>query len=226
MEDDRRSLELMTLYLRGAAFEVQVARSGEEGLRPGPRAPADRDRPRHHAPAARWLGPPCDSEVGSSHRGHPGRDRLDARRTRRGFALGAADYLVKPVTRDDIVATLSRWTTAPPQTVVALSDDSSVVELLDSVASHARYRLFHAADEDAAVALAERASGRDDHRRAHEGVDAFDVIDRVRADPRTAAVPIVVLTGEAMTSDSKRRLYGQIDRVAKRASSTEARCLG
>ena len=58
------------------------------------------------------------------------------------------------------------------------------------------------------------------------GVDAFDVIDRVRADPRTAAVPIVVLTGEAMTSDNKRRLYGQIDRVANKSELDRSTLLG
>ena len=58
------------------------------------------------------------------------------------------------------------------------------------------------------------------------GVDAFDVIDRVRADPRTAAVPIVVLTGDAMTSDNKRRLYGQIDRVANKSELDRSTLLG
>ena len=32
VEDDPDSLELMTIYLRGAAFDVRVARNGEEGL--------------------------------------------------------------------------------------------------------------------------------------------------------------------------------------------------
>jgi signal transduction histidine kinase/CheY-like chemotaxis protein len=218
VEDDRHSLELMTLYLGGAAFEVEVARSGEEGLKLA----------RALQPTAIVLDimlPGLDGwDVLAVLKSDPRTARipvviasmLDERG--RGFALGAADYLVKPVTRDDIVATLSRWTATPPQTVVVLSDDSSVVELLDSVASHAQYRLLHAADEDAAVALTGTSGPAvmiiDVLTR---GVDSFDVIGRVRADPRTAAVPIVVLTGEAMTSDSKRRLYGQIDRVARKS---------
>jgi signal transduction histidine kinase/CheY-like chemotaxis protein len=218
VEDDRHSLELMTLYLRGAAFEVQVARSGEEGLRLA----------RALQPTAIVLDimlPGLDGwDLLAILKSDPRTARipvviasmLDERG--RGFALGAADYLVKPVTRDDIVATLSRWTTTPPQTVVVLSDDSSVVELLDSVASHAQYRLLHAADEDAAVALTGTSGPAVMIIDVlTSGVDAFDVIGRVRADPRTAAVPIVVLTGEAMTSDSKRRLYGQIDRVARKS---------
>jgi CheY-like chemotaxis protein len=135
----------------------------------------------------------------------------------RGFALGAADYLVKPVTRDHVVAALSRCATTAPETVVALSDDPSVLELLESVASHADYRLLRATDGDTAVAVAAA-----EHPAVMivdvltTGVDVFDVIARVRADPRTAAVAIVVLTAE-MTLDSKQRLYGQIDRVAQKS---------
>ena len=227
VEDDGHSLELMTLYLRGAAFEVEVARSGEEGLKLA----------RALQPAAIVLDimlPGLDGfDVLAVLKSDPRTARipvvivsmLDERG--RGFALGAADYLVKPVTRDDVVAALSRWTTTLPQTVVALSDDPSVVELLDSVASHAGYGLLRATDEDSLVALAgtggpalmiiDVLTG---------GVDAFDVIDRVRADPRTAAVPIVVLTGEAMTSDSKQRLYGQIDRVANKSELNRSTLLG
>jgi signal transduction histidine kinase/CheY-like chemotaxis protein len=218
VEDDDHSLELMTLYLRGDEFEVRVARNGEEGL----------ELARALRPSAIVLDimlPRLDGwDLLSLLKSDPRTadipvvivSMLDERG--RGFALGAADYLVKPVTRDEVVAALSRWTITAPQTVVALSDDPLVLELLDSVASHAEYRLLRASDEDAAVAFA------GDERPAvmildvlTSGVDAFDVVGRVRADPRTAAVPIVVLTVDAMPSENKQRLYGQIDRVAQKS---------
>jgi CheY-like chemotaxis protein len=208
----------MTLYLRGAALEVEVARNGEEGLRLA----------RALQPAAIVLDimlPGLDGwDVLAVLKSDPGTARipvvivsmLDERG--RGFALGAADYLVKPVNRDDVVSALSRWTTTLPRTVVALSDDPSVIELLESVGSHAGYGLRQATDEDTLVALAGTGSPAvmiiDLLTR---GVDAFDVIDRIRADPRSADVPIVVLTGEAMTAGNKRRLHGQIDRVARKS---------
>ena len=59
-----------------------------------------------------------------------------------------------------------------------------MLELLDSVASHGGYRLLRATDEDTAVAFAEA-----EHPAVMivdvltTGVDAFDVVARVRADP-------------------------------------------
>ena len=213
----RIRLELMTIYLHGAAFDVRVARNGEEGL----------ELARALQPSAILLDimlPRLDGwEVLSLLKADPRTagipvvivSMLDERG--RGFALGAADYLVKPVTRDHVAAALSRCATTAPETVLALSDDPSVLELLDSVASHGGYRVLRARDEDTAVAFAEA-----EHPAVMivdvltTGVDAFDVISRVRADPETAAVAIVVLTAE-MTTDSKQRLHGQIDRVAQKS---------
>jgi threonine synthase len=49
-------------------------------------------------------------------------------------------------------------------------------------------------------------------------VDGFDVIHRLRADPATAAVPIVVLTAKEMTPEDRERLAGQIDYVAQKGA--------
>ena len=46
-------------------------------------------------------------------------------------------------------------------------------------------------------------------------VDGFAVVERLRADPATAAIPIVVLTAKAMTEADKARLNGQISYLAE-----------
>jgi signal transduction histidine kinase/CheY-like chemotaxis protein len=217
VEDDRLSLDLMTLYLRGAAFEVHAARDGEEGL----------ELARSLQPSAIILDimlPRLDGwdllallkkDPRTAHIPVVIVSMLDERG--KGFALGAEDYLVKPVARDDVVAALARWTTPGPQTVMMLGDDPLVLELLDSVTSTAGYRSIHAIDGKEAVALAQAERPTlilIDVLSA--GVDVFDVVDRIRADARTARIPIVVLTSRAMTAESKNRLHRQVVRVAQK----------
>jgi signal transduction histidine kinase/DNA-binding response OmpR family regulator len=218
IEDDPRSLDLMTLYLQGAAFEVHAARDGEEGL----------ELARSLQPSAIVLDiilPHLDGwDLLALLKGDPRTAAIPVvivsmlDEGGRGFALGAADYLVKPVSREDVVATLSRWTTASPQTVVNLGDDPVVLEMLESFTADGAYRVLCATDGDEALALA----------RAErptvivvdvltKGVDVFDVVRRIRADPVTATMPIVVLTSEGMTTESKELLHGQIDRVAQKS---------
>ena len=49
------------------------------------------------------------------------------------------------------------------------------------------------------------------------GVDGFAVVERLRADPSTASMPIVILTSKTMTREEKERLNGQISYLAHKA---------
>ena len=57
-----------------------------------------------------------------------------------GFALGAAEYLVKPVDRDELLGALAQWTDQPGdgRTVVAIDDDPRDLELRRGGAQPAR----------------------------------------------------------------------------------------
>ena len=108
VEDDRSSLELITLYLRDAGVEVVSARDGEAGL----------DLIRRVQPAAVVLDiglPKLNGwDLLALLKAHPETasipvvivSMLDERG--KGFALGAADYLVKPVARDGVREALAR----------------------------------------------------------------------------------------------------------------------
>ncbi|GAA3202529.1 hypothetical protein GCM10017690_06620 [Microbacterium terregens] len=113
VDDDRASLDLMTAYLDGLGVRVAHARSGEEGL----------ELIRSVTPAAVVLDirlPGLDGwEVLERMRAD------DASRSipiiivsildeqQRGLSAGAADYLVKPVARESLVAALRRAGTLP-----------------------------------------------------------------------------------------------------------------
>ena len=47
-------------------------------------------------------------------------------------------------------------------------------------------------------------------------VDGFEVVDALHVDPRTAAIPVVVLTAKALTAQDRRRLQGRIEFVASK----------
>jgi signal transduction histidine kinase/CheY-like chemotaxis protein len=108
VEDDRPSLDLFSAYLEGADLEVAVARDGEEGL----------DSVRRLNPAAVVLDirlPRMDGwEVLRTLKADPATSNVavvvvsivDERA--KGIALGAAEYLVKPIGRDDLLQALAK----------------------------------------------------------------------------------------------------------------------
>jgi signal transduction histidine kinase/ActR/RegA family two-component response regulator len=108
VEDDPNSAELVELYLEGAGYRVAHARDGAEGLEM-----ARRLRPR--AVLLDILLPRVDGwDLLARLKADPATaacpvvivSMLDERG--RGFALGASEYLVKPVGRDEMLEALAR----------------------------------------------------------------------------------------------------------------------
>ena len=108
VEDDRRSLELISLFLDGAGVQTVLARDGAEGIA----------AVRRHHPAAVVLDirlPGMDGwGVLEALKADPATAAapvvvvtiLDERA--QALALGAAEYLVKPVGREDVLGALRR----------------------------------------------------------------------------------------------------------------------
>jgi signal transduction histidine kinase/CheY-like chemotaxis protein len=221
IEDDRRSADLLTLYLEGAGYAVAVAGDGVDGL----------ELVRRVEPVAVILDvrlPRLDGwDVLSRLKADPATASLpvvivsviDERG--RGFALGAAEYLVKPVERERFLAALERYVPARTDrpTVVVIDDDPMDLDLVEAVLAPAGYSVLRAAGGEEGVALVVREQPAvvllD---LLMPGVDGFAVIDRLRADPATAHVPIVVLTAKEMTSEDRDRLAGQIDYLAQKGA--------
>jgi CheY-like chemotaxis protein len=117
IEDDRPSVDLFSAYLEGADIEVAVAQDGEEGL----------DSVRRLMPAAVVLDirlPRLDGwDVLRTLKADPATSKvpvvvvsiIDERA--KGIALGAAEYLVKPIGRDDLLQALERVRVLDPAQV-------------------------------------------------------------------------------------------------------------
>jgi signal transduction histidine kinase/CheY-like chemotaxis protein len=219
VEDDRRSRELFELYLERTGVEVVTARDGQEGL----------DIVRRLHPAAVVLDlylPKLDGwDVLALLKADPSTSAIpviivsmvDERG--KGFALGAADYLVKPVGREQVLTALNRAVALPGlrPTVVAIDDDAKALELVTAVLEPEGWTVLRAASGEDGVALTRS-------RRPSvvlvdlvmPGMDGFDVVGQLRGDPETATIPIVILTAKTLTWEDKERLRGQMSYVAKK----------
>jgi CheY-like chemotaxis protein len=137
----------------------------------------------------------------------------------KGFALGAAEYLIKPVGRSEVLEALGRCTTArgDRRKVVAIDDDPVDLDLVEAVLGPEGYAVLRASGGEEGVELVRREQPAvvllD---LLMPGLDGFAVVERLRADPETAEVPIIVLTSKSMTADDRARLAGQISYLAQK----------
>jgi CheY-like chemotaxis protein/anti-sigma regulatory factor (Ser/Thr protein kinase) len=220
IEDDRRSLELLTLHLEGAGVRVASARDGSAGLQ--------EVRRRHPAAVVldiRLPGGMDGWDVLAAIKADPTTARVpvvvvsmvDERG--RGFALGAADYLVKPVSREDILGALTGVSVLPgsKRTLLAIDDDPFAVELMKAVFETEGWTVLTATDGEEGITIARS-------RRPSvvvldllmPGVDGFAVLEALRSEPTTRSTPVVVLTAKTMTREDRERLSGQISYIAEK----------
>ena len=223
IEDDPSSVALLTLHLQGAGFAVAVARDGAEGL----------ELARQLRPAGIVLDlllPKVDGwDVLARAKADPLLREIpivvismvDERG--RGFALGATDYLLKPIDAATLLGTLRRviraigGSGADPVTVLAVDDDPMAIELLRASLEPAGYTVLTAGNGAEGLELA-RLAQPDlvilDLMMPE--MDGFAVVAALRDDARTATIPIVVLTSKTMTADEKTVLNGRISHLARK----------
>jgi CheY-like chemotaxis protein len=137
----------------------------------------------------------------------------------RGYALGAAEYLVKPVAKEQLLAALHRVAAIPerPQTVVAIDDDPRAIELVRATLEPEGWTVLGAATgQEGLTLIRERKPSAVLLDLLMPGMDGFEVLEALRADPDTKSVPVVILTSMSMTQQDKERLQGRITYVASK----------
>jgi signal transduction histidine kinase/CheY-like chemotaxis protein len=131
---------------------------------------------------------------------------------RKGLALGAEYYAIKPVEKQTLLDLLNRASGLRPSRKILVIDDQDISRYLLK-------QLF----ADAPVAFIEAGNGPDGCRAAGieqpdlvvldlvmPEMNGFEVLNRLRADPATKSIPVIVATSKALSTEERRQLQGQV----------------
>jgi signal transduction histidine kinase/CheY-like chemotaxis protein len=222
VEDDTRGADLLRIYLSEAGYSVDVARDGAEGL----------EKIRRLAPAAVVLDillPKLDGwafltqvKADPTTREVPVIIVSVIDQKGKGFALGAADYLIKPVQKEDLLRTLSAFNLAAkvqtaPVKILAIDDDPKAVELLAAVLEPEGFHVLRAYGGEAGIEAA-RAEQPDliilDLLMPE--VNGFEVLDRLAQSSVTRQLPVILFTLKQLTAEEQQRVQGRIASLAQK----------
>jgi signal transduction histidine kinase/DNA-binding response OmpR family regulator len=122
---------------------------------------------------------------------------------RLGLALGANDYLLKPVRADRLLATVRRWL-GPTASVLIIDDESESRQILRAILEEAQY-LVREADNGRSGLAAVHAAPPDliVLDLMMPDLDGFQVLAQLRVDPRHAALPVIVVTAKDLTAQEQ-----------------------
>ena len=139
------------------------------------------------------------------------------------FALGATDYLVKPVNFDGLFSAISRFLQEEDvSTILIAEDDPSSRELFDRMLSNRGYSVHAVENGQEALTYLEEHSAPDmillDINMPE--VDGFGVMKRLNETPQWAAIPVVILTAMDLTQGDFERLGRTKADVLTKATTT------
>jgi CheY-like chemotaxis protein len=141
---------------------------------------------------------------------------------KRGYALGAADYLVKPVDRGKLVALLNNICGSATGQVLLVDDDDMVRRGVRLALEPIGWRVTEA--ENGRLALDSLAAARPDViilDLMMPKMDGFEFLDELRARPDWRDIPVVVITAKDLTDADRSRLNGGVERIIQKSERDE-----
>ena len=141
-----------------------------------------------------------------------------------GFALGAVDYLVKPVDQKTLVRALHKHLAGRPgRPILVIDDDETTRSMLRRSLERQDWQVVEA------------VNGRDGLARLHEvrpavvlldlmmpEVDGFGFLDALHEQGLSGSVPVVVLTAKELSRAEQQHLAGHVQAVIEKGSYTQS----
>ena len=219
VDDDRTVREILERYLAREGFSVRTASSGLEGLRLA----------REIQPAAITLDvmmPDVDGwTVLAAIKGDPALADIPVilvtivDEKSRGYALGATDYMVKPIDRERLVAVLRSISGAVGRHALLVDDDDLLRRAMRVALEQDGWNVTEAANGRLAMTqLAETHPDVIVLDLMMPEMDGFEFLDGIRQHADWREIPVLVVTAKDLTSEDRARLNVGAERILHKSS--------
>jgi signal transduction histidine kinase/DNA-binding response OmpR family regulator len=145
-----------------------------------------------------------------------------------GYALGATDFLTKPIERERLLGILKRYDCAnPPCPILIVEDDLNTRTMLADMVKNEGW------------VVAEAGNGREGLARVAENqpalilldlmmpeVDGFQFLDSIRNHAEWQHIPVIVVTAMDLSTDDRQRLQGSVEKIIQKGAHSRDALLG
>ena len=141
----------------------------------------------------------------------------------RGFTLGAADYVTKPVNRRRLSRILKKYSCSnPPCPVLVVEDDPDIRASMRKMLELQGCRVTEAENGEVALESMKRERPTLVFLDLMMPVmDGFAFVDNVRAHASWRSIPVVVVTAADLSSEERQRLNGYVETIVHKEGHTK-----
>jgi len=142
-----------------------------------------------------------------------------------GTALGADEYLIKPVDKATLLAAVerclrSRGGAAPARSILVVEDDVSTLEVIVELLKAYGYAVSTAMDgEQARVSVAQFLPELVILDLVLPKMSGFELLAEWRSNPRTADLPVFVLTSKDLTKKEEKYIHAHAESLFRKQNS-------
>jgi signal transduction histidine kinase/DNA-binding response OmpR family regulator len=221
VDDDATVREMTERFLTREGFSVITAEGGREALR----------LTRELHPAAMTLDvmmPDIDGwTVLAAVKGDPTLADIPVilmtivDEKNRGYSLGAADYMVKPVDRERLRAVLHRVVGHGERRVLVVDDDDIVRRVILQTLELEGWKVVEADNGVSGIErLREAVPDAIVLDLMMPEMDGFEVLEELRRRPEWRSIPVILVTAKDLTEEDHRRLNGGVERILQKDAPT------
>jgi CheY-like chemotaxis protein len=219
IDDDADVHEMMRRTLSRHGFSVRGARTGDEGLRMA----------KEILPRAITLDVMMPGMDGWTVLASLKNDRdtadipvvmltiVDNRNL--GFALGAAEYLTKPIDRERLSAVLLRFGAGPDRVALVVEDEEDSREVIRRMLESEGWRVRETSNgREALEELARMLPAVILLDLMMPEMDGFQFLDELHKRPEAKNIPVIVVTAKDLTAEEREILNGHVSRILQKGA--------
>ncbi len=218
IDDDPSVHDLLKRSLVKHGFRIEGARSGEEGLRMARKIHPDAITLDVMMPGMDGWSVLSALQTDSDLADIPVVMLTIVDNKNLGYALGAADYLSKPIDRERLLTVLQRYRrTNSANDALIVEDDAVSRDIMRRGLESDGWKVQEA--ENGKVALKQLEShmpGVIVLDLMMPEMDGFEFVHRVQKNSRWKLIPIVVVTAKDLTPQERAQLNGQVSKVLQK----------